>query len=395
MGIGWTPGWTLVLVIPCAFILLVATYAVRKYIRSRNTSHNTDIERRSRTSYTKIDASLQQSLYADPLLNPINPRDTTAGLILTSSKYATPSPSRPQSLHPSYRSRNQNVTDIADMRRALCQDSDTEDEDDFEPGFLSRPSSRPASVYNRSSRSTQRASYSISNPQSRRSSRHSTVRTSLSEGRYLQHNQFEEKPFTRSHSQSPHRSSYARKSMDVASVHSRRSTTSHASIRHALYADDDPASMRPEVPGISPFLTHSRDSYDLSSRLPTMTTTATSMRQYQQQLQQQQLRQLEQQQPQYPPSSYPSPRSPHRSSYPADRAPRDPADITFANLRALPVGSEFVPDDFRAPMMPTTQSPRGRRQHNSWSPDADVPPVPPLPLNWMMERAFSRERAVG
>ena len=228
-------------------------------------------------------------------------------------------------------------------------------------------------------------SYSVSNPQSRRSSRHSTVRTSLSEARYLQTHPFEENPYLRSQSHSPHRASYARKSSDMTSVHSRRSTTSHVSIRHALYADDGPACVRPEIPGISPFLTRSRDSYDSSSRLPTMTTTAKNMRQYQQQLQQH-----HQQQSPYP---YPTQnaRSPHRSSYPVNPVRHDPADITFANLRALPVGAEFDPNTSREPIIATTQSPRERRQHSSWSPDADVPPVPPLPLNWMMARAFPRE----
>ena len=383
--VGWTPGWPLVLVIPCAFILLTATYAARKYIRSRNAIHDIDIERRTRITSTKIDVSLQQSLYADPLLDRTNPRDTTAGLILTSSKYATPSASRSQSLHHPSRSRNHSITDIADARRSLGQDSDTEDEDDFEPGFLSRSSSRPVSVYNRSSRSTQRTSYSVSNPQSRRSSRHSTVRTSLSEARYSQHNRFGENSYIGSQSHSPHRAAYTRRSTDMASVHSRRSTTSHVSIRHALYADDGSAYVRPEVPGISPFLTRARDSYDSRSRVPTMTTTAKSMRQYHQQLQQH-----HQQQSPYPYPDY-NARAPHRSSFPADHPRRDPADITFANLRALPVGAEFDPDTARGPMMTTTQSPRGRRQHSSWSPGADVPPVPPLPLNWMMARAFPRE----
>ena len=351
MGFAWTPGLTLLIVIPSTLAVLYAAYAIRQFVLSKKTLHDLDLER-PQVSYVKIDEDLQRSLYSDPTLDHTNPRDAAPSLLLKSSKYATPPVSRPQSLHSGRRSRAQSVTDLADMRQALFDDFDGGDRYSCGTSY-SRPSSRHQPPQGRSI-SRRRSSYGSGDASSRRNSAHSTKRTSVS-ANPTQYTTSRNQSRERTPSQSPHRQSFHRKSTDMASIHSRRSSLGSAQLRHSLYAEDGPVHVRPDEIGISPFLASSRNSS--SSNLPTMTSHVAH--------------------------------SPH---YPSDICSvynscpdltRLAGEKTFADLRAMPIGGDFAP-------APTSRSSKPRsQQHESWNPD--VPPVPPLPLNWMIAQAFPRD----
>lgn len=322
MSLKWTSGTAFLVAAPCTFLVVVVVYAVRQFRRSKQTLGKSDQERLPVSCY-QLDHDLPRSLYADPVLDATNPRNHAPSVMLSTSQYAIPPLSRPRSLYSSKRS----IKYVREADNAIYNDEDITDRTRSrslpriaggEPDL--RHSYRPFGEYH---------------PEPAISEIGADRRRSRSKSR------------PRSSSHSTHRDSAYRASMDMASVHTRRSSVSALELRQYLHLDAGPVHARPEDSGFSPFLGYTRTSS--SSRLPTMIS-----------------------QSQMP--HFSGERTVRGCSRPSLEEPG--ADITFADLRAIPVGSEFSPRSSR------------RKQPIAWDPD--VPPVPPLPLNYMIPQVFPR-----